>query len=218
MTDDLPADARRLPRSFYLQDSRTVARELIGKVLARRVGNAVLAGRIVETEAYAGACDAASHAYRNRRTDRTDILFGAGGYAYVFLIYGLHACMNVVAGEENCGEGVLLRALEPLRGIEIMRRARGCADPCRLCAGPGNLTRAMGITTADYGLDLCGDTLYIEDDGFLAPPALVKTSPRIRVEYADEDGLLPWRFYLAGSDCISEKAFTKRYERSGGQR
>lgn len=213
---DRAQEGRKLPRSFYLRDSRTVARELIGKVLARSVDGALLTGRIVETEAYAGASDAASHAFGNRRTGRTEVLFGGGGRAYVFLIYGMHACMNVVAGENGSGEGVLLRALEPLRGIEKMRAARGCDDLCRLCAGPGNLTRAMGITLADYGRDLCGDGLYIADDGFLAPPALVKASPRIHVEYAGEDSLLPWRFYLAGSDCVSEKAFTRKYEKSHG--
>ncbi len=218
MTDGIPAGAVRLTDAFYRRDALTVARELIGKVLARQTDGALRAGRIVETEAYAGAGDAASHAFRDRRTGRTDILFGPGGHAYVFLIYGMHICMNVVAGDSGRGEGVLLRALEPLCGVEAMRAARGGAPFDRLCAGPGNLSRAMGITMDDYGRDLRGGGLYIADDGFHVPPGRVKTSPRIHVEYAGEDAALPWRFYLAGSDCISEKAFTRKYERSGAPR
>lgn len=191
----------KLERDFYMRDGLTVARELIGKKLVHRSPEGLAAGIIVETEAYIGPEDAGSHAYKARRTKRTAIQYGPGGYAYVYRIYGLHSCMNVVAAPEERPEAILIRALEPVEGLELMMRRRGTEEVAKLCRGPGNLCQALGIGMEHYGMDLCGDELYIET--VEGPEAGVCTDKRINIDYAGEAADYPWRFLLRGSRYIS---------------
>ena len=151
----------KLDRDFYLRDGLTVARELIGKKLIHRSAAGVSGGLIVEAEAYMGAVDAAAHSFKGR-TKRTEIQYAAGGRAYIYLIYGMHICFNVTANAVDVPEAVLIRALEPVDGIELMMRRRNKKSLEELCNGPGKLTQAMGITMGHYGVALCGDELFIE--------------------------------------------------------
>lgn len=178
----------KLPREFFARDTRTVARELIGKVLVHRDGGTVRAARIVETEAYHGPNDRASHA-RFGRTARAGVMFGPPGVAYVYLIYGRSHCMNVVSGPEGFPAAVLLRGAEPIEN---------CLHSTR---GPGNLCRALAIHRAhDDGRDLTGDDLYLVDG---PPPGRIVTGPRVNVHYAGRWAARPWRYALAGSPWVS---------------
>jgi DNA-3-methyladenine glycosylase len=177
------ASRRRLPRAFYARPTLTVARELVGMVLVHRAPEGLTAGRIVEVEAYIGEDDPACHAAPGP-TPRNAPLYGPPGFAYVYLNYGLHNLVNVVTERKGCPAAVLIRALEPIDGIELMqrRRARAGAPPHRrtpetICAGPGNLTVAMGITLGHNRLDLTGGVLTIEDRGLAATE--VVWTPRI---------------------------------------
>lgn len=178
----------KLPRAFYARDTRTVARALIGKILVHRDGGVLRAARIVETEAYHGPDDRASHA-RAGPTPRAAIMFGPPGVAYVYLIYGQSHCMNVVTGPEGFPSAVLIRAAEPVEG---------CLHSTR---GPGNLCRALGIRRdRDNGCDLAGDALYLLD----APrPGRIVTGPRVNVRYAGAWAERPWRYALEGSPWVS---------------
>lgn len=190
----------KLERAFYMQSGLELARALIGKQLVHRTTEGTVKGVIVETEAYMGHNDAAAHSYRSRRTPRTEIQFGAGGFAYIYSIYGLHVCMNVVANGPGIPEAVLIRALRPTEGQALMSVRRGTEDPLRLCSGPGRLCQAMGITRADYGRDLCGETLYIEAADPVPEIAALK---RINVDYAGAAADYPWRFVWKGSPFVS---------------
>lgn len=192
----------KLPREFYLRDGLTVARELIGKKLVTRAADGLTSGIIVETEAYMGTADAAAHSYRGK-TERTKIFFGAGGFVYVYLIYGANICTNVVANAENIPEAVLIRALEPVDGVELMKIRRGKKNLRDLCSGPGKLSQALGITKNFYGADLCGDEIFIETaENFQAEVVATK---RININYAGAAADYPWRFVAAGNKFLSVK-------------
>lgn len=195
----------KLERSFYTRDALTVSKELVGKILVHETADGITKARIVETEAYKGDIDKAAHSYGRKRTGRTEIQFGPGGYAYIYLIYGMHFCMNVVAGETGSPEAVLLRALEPLEGLGLMGERRKTGRKGSLCDGPGKLCRAMGIDKSCYGLDLCGNRLYVEDDGWEPGIGQVIATKRINIGYAEEAVDFPWRFILADSPYISKK-------------
>ena len=190
-----------VPRHFYTRKSVTqVARELLGKVLYTSINNEVTAGIIIETEAYAGIIDKASHAYNNRRTARTEIMYHAGGYAYVYLCYGIHALFNIVTSVEDDPHAVLIRGILPLHGIEIMKNRKGKSllGP-KDGVGPGNITQLLGIQVGHTGLSLCNNSnpelgIWLQDEGISVLDADVKTGPRIGVDYAAEDALLPYRF------------------------
>ena len=182
----------KLPREFYLRDGLTVARELIGKKLVTNSPEGLTSGIIIETEAYMGAIDAAAHAYRGK-TERTKIFYGAGGFVYVYMIYGMHLCTNVVANAENFPEGVLIRALQPVDGVELMKIRRGKKNLRELCSGPGKLSQALGITKNFYGKDLCGEEIFIEPGKNLR----VESTKRINIDYAGEAADYPWRFVAA---------------------
>ena len=188
----------KLGREFYQRDGLTVARELIGKKLVTNLPEGLTNGIIVETEAYMGALDAAAHSYRGK-TERTKIFYGVGGFVYVYLIYGMHICTNVVANAENVPEAVLIRALEPIDGVELMRTRRGKKNLRELCSGPGKLSKALGITKNFYGADLCGDEIFIEDGENLR----VETTKRINVDYAGAAANFLWRFVAADSKFLS---------------
>ena len=179
----------KLPREFYQRDGLTVARELIGKKIVTNLPEGVTSGIIVETEAYMGAIDAASHAYKGK-TERTKIFYGAGGFVYVYLIYGRNICTNVVANVENVPEAVLIRALKPVDGVELMKIRRGKNNLRELCSGPGKLSQALGITKNFYGADLCGENIFIEP----AENLRVASTKRINIDYAGAAADYLWRF------------------------
>lgn len=190
-----------LPRSFYLrEDVVQIGRELLGKFLMTRINGVVTGGMIVEVEAYGGMMDKASHAHGNRRTNRTESMFLLGGHAYVYLCYGMYELFNVVTGKKDEAAAVLIRALEPKEGIEtILRRRKMKKLGPRLSAGPGALTRALGITRRHDRIDLCGDVVWIEDRGVVVPKNKIVESPRVGVHYAEEDAHLHWRFRIKDS-------------------
>lgn len=195
----------KLEQAFYAdKDVLKVAKALLGKVLVTEIGGIRTAGRIVETEAYNGAADRASHAWNNRRTNRTEVMFGPGGVAYVYLCYGIHHLFNVVTNVRDTPNAVLVRGLEPLEGIDRMlfRCGKQKLD-YTLTAGPGSLSKALGITTALTGRSLLGDEIWIED----APPVPKKdivAGTRVGVAYALEDAYLPYRFSIKGNPWVSK--------------
>ncbi len=188
-------------RDFYTRtDVVQVARELLGKVLYTSFDNEITAGIIIETEAYAGIIDKASHAYNNRRTSRTEIMYHEGGCAYVYLCYGIHSLFNIVTSVENDPHAVLIRGIKPLHGIEIMKNRKGKSilGP-KDGIGPGNVTKLLGIQVAHSGMGLYWNSdsevqIWVQDEGTDIPDTEVKTGPRIGVGYAAEDALLPLRF------------------------
>lgn len=188
----------RLRRDFYARDPITLARDLLGRILFYRSDDGLLAGRIVETEAYTGAADPASHAYRGL-TQRNAVMFGPAGHAYVYFTYGMHYCLNVAAERRGKAGAALLRALEPLAGLEVMR-AHGAAGPAeRLCSGPGKLCKALGLTLEQNGLDLTRGPLGIAA-GTPVPDSAVTAGPRIGITKAAE---LPYRFRVGGHPSVS---------------
>jgi DNA-3-methyladenine glycosylase len=190
-------------RSFYERPVLTVARECIGKLLVHETRGSTLIGRIVEAEAYRGPEDRAAHSFAGRRTARTEVMFGAAGHAYVFFIYGMHHHLNFVTGRAGQPHAVLVRAVEPLRGLELMAERRKMArERVELTNGPGKLCQAFGISLRHNGLDLCSGELTVLD----APrPVRVARSPRIGVDYAGEWAERPWRFFDADSRYVSRR-------------
>ena len=195
---------KKLPRAFYLRDTVSVARALLGCVLWRRIDGELLAARIVETEAYLGANDSASHARRGLRSPRNESMYLEGGHAYVYFTYGMHWCMNVVTQERDLAEAVLLRAAEPLRGVEEMRMRRPKAKKdWDLMNGPGKLCMALGIDRAMDGESLLGQTLYLTGRAAAIEEADIAVSPRIGIENSGDAALWPLRFYLRGNRYVS---------------
>jgi DNA-3-methyladenine glycosylase len=187
-----------LPRAFYLRSARVVARDLLGCVLVSRRGGVLTGGRIVETEAYLGPEDLASHAAMRPGSHR--LVYGAGGMAYVYLNYGIHYCLNAIAAPAGKPGCVLLRALEPLTGLEVMARRRGvAAEAWRLASGPGNLTRALAVSLRDNGGDLTGGPLTIEPAPDRRRPRIA-TGVRIGITRSAE---LPLRFWIDGNRFVS---------------
>lgn len=192
----------KLERSFFDRDTVTVAQTLLGKYLVRMWEGEALVGRITETEAYIGRCDKACHAYNYRRTPRTETLFAQPGTAYLYLIYGMYHCLNFVTEQEGEPAAVLLRGLEPVRGVERISMNRFGALPHQLTAyqkkhfldGPGKICKGLALTRAQNGLDLCGEELFLWDTGAPIPP--FHTGPRIGIDYAQEARDFPWRFFV----------------------
>ena len=194
-----PSRLYRHSRRFYLRPTLVVARELIGCTLVRKTRRGILAGRIVEVEAYLGRRDPASHSYRGR-TARNDVMFWEGGHLYVYFTYGMHYCCNVVTGKEGLGHAILIRALEPTAGIAEMMRNRGAAQALPdLCRGPARICQAMRITRQENGTDLCGSTIWI-GSGRNLPRLHVSRSPRIGIRRGKEH---LWRFTMTGSPFLS---------------
>jgi DNA-3-methyladenine glycosylase len=193
-----------LPRAFYLADTVDVARALLGCVLWRRIGNELLAGRIVETEAYLGANDAASHARRGHRSPRNESMYLDGGHAYVYLTYGMYHCLNVVTQERDTAEAVLLRALQPIHGTAFMKRNRPKAKrEFDLTSGPGKLCMALAVDRELDGAPLDGKTLFITPRDLDVAHDDIAITPRIGVEGAVEAAHWPLRFYLRGNRYVS---------------
>jgi len=202
---DLVAQIKKLGTSFYNRpDVLQIAKELLGKVLVTKLGSRYTSGRIVETEAYAGITDRASHAYGTRRTARTEVMYGKGGLVYVYFVYGMHHMFNVVTAEKDVPHAILIRALEPVDGTETMRERTGKSiGDISITSGPGNLSRALGLTRAHSGSSLFGKDIYIADDGFVLSQDEIVTTPRIGVGYAGEDARLLYRFIIRGNRYVS---------------
>lgn len=186
----------KLPRAFYLRDDVVeISAQLLGKVLCTKIDGNLTQAVITETEAYAGVTDRASHAYGNRRTKRTEPMFGPGGAAYVYLCYGLHHLFNVVTNEPGKPDAVLVRAGTPLTGTDVMleRRNKKTVDRT-LLAGPGSLAQALGITTEHTGLSLLDGRIWIEDHGIAVDEDSLLVGPRVGIDYAGDDAQRPYRF------------------------
>jgi DNA-3-methyladenine glycosylase len=197
---------KKLPARFYENDDVVaVSKALLGKVLVTNIDNAYTAAMIVETEAYAGVTDKASHAFGGRNTNRTKVMYQAGGVAYVYLCYGIHHLFNVVTNLEGTPHAVLIRAAEPLDGLDIMlaRRGKDKLTPA-LTAGPGAISMALGITTGLTGTSLASGTLYIEDRGIVIPEQDIAVGTRVGVAYAQDDALRPYRFWVKENRYVSK--------------
>lgn len=198
---------QKLTSGFYNRpDVLTIARELLGKIIVTRFDGELTTARIVETEAYAGVTDRASHSYSGRRTARTEVMYREAGTAYVYLCYGIHQLFNIVTDEIDIPHAILIRGAEPITGIPVMLRRTGkkVAD-FTLTKGPGNVSKALGITLAHTGDPLLGDDFYVASDGFVPAAEDIIATPRIGVDYAGEDALLPYRFIVRNNKYVSGK-------------
>lgn len=195
----------KLGFDFYQNSNVTeIAIQLLGKQIFTLINGQITGGVIVETEAYNGVTDKASHAYGGRFTERTKTMYKEGGTSYVYLCYGIHYLFNVVTGSVNSPQVVLIRAIEPAIGLEVMEQRRGMSfSQSKVCSGPGALSKALGITKDLNDKDLLGNEVWIEDTGFDVNSCDVLATNRIGVDYAEEDALLPWRFYIRGNKYVS---------------
>ena len=185
-----------LEREFYQRDANETAQDLLGKLLVHKTAEGITGGVIVEVESYIGPDDKGSHAYLNKRTERTEIQYGPGGFAYVYSIYGMHYCFNVVTNRTEKPEVVLVRAIEPIMGIELMQKRRKTDNIRNLCNGPGKLCQAMTITKEQYGYDLCSSEQEIQ----------IMRSPRINIDYAEECKDYLWRYFIKDNPYVSKVA------------
>lgn len=186
----------KLTKDYFLTDDVVaVARDLIGKSLFTMVDGQLAGGVICETEAYKGTADRASHAFGSRRTKRNEMMYREGGVAYVYLCYGMHHLLNFVTNAADIPDAVLIRGIRPTHGTELMLRRTGKRKVTPdIGIGPGKVSKLLGLTVADNGLSLCGEKLWIEDRGLVVPDNAILVTPRIGVDYAGEDALLPYRF------------------------
>lgn len=203
-----------LARDFYTRDTITVSKELLGKVLVHKTKEYSVAGRIVETEAYLGPEDKAAHSYGGRKTPRVEIMYAEGGYSYVFTIYGMYQCFNIVTERTSNPQAVLIRALEPIAGLELMaqnRYSKSYKDLSNtqnkgLTNGPGKLCKAMNIGKEQNKIDMCHkngvDDIYVYDDGY--KDFQIEASERINIDYAEEYIHMPWRFFIKGNKYVSK--------------
>ncbi len=196
----------KLPVNFYQHEVVTeVALNLLGKQLFTHIDGKLTGGTIVETEAYDGILDKASHAYGGRFTQRTKPMYAAGGLSYVYLCYGIHHLFNVVTGVEGNPQAVLIRGILPVIGLDVMLQRRNFSSlKPNLTAGPGALAKALGIDKGLNAVNLSGDQIWIEDNGILFSEEQVISAPRIGVAYAEDHALLPWRYYVKGNPYVSK--------------
>jgi DNA-3-methyladenine glycosylase len=196
----------KIPQSFYLgSDVVAISKSLLGKYLFTSIDSLTTGGYIVEVEAYNGVVDKASHAFGNRITPRTQTMYQEGGIAYIYLCYGIHEMLNVVTSIEGQPRAILIRAIEPTIGIDIMLHRRNIAvlKPS-ITAGPGSVAKALGISRKINGISLQSDALWIEDKGLNFTEEEIAAGPRIGVAYAGQDALLPYRFYVKGNIYVSK--------------
>ena len=200
-TDMQNTSLNQLPQAFYTRnDVVRIANELLGKVLYTSFNNEITAGIITETEAYAGISDKASHAYNNRRTARNEIMYSKGGCAYVYLCYGIHSLFNIVTSVEADPQAVLIRGIDPLQGIDVMKMRAGKNNlTTKSGIGPGNVSKLLGIKVVHSGISLCANNksdvkIWIQDEGIVVREDDIRIGPRVGVNYAGEDALLPFRF------------------------
>ena len=198
---------KKIDISFYKRDDvLQIAKELLGKILVTKWNGIITSGRIVEVEAYNGINDKASHSFGGRRTKRNEIMYADGGVVYVYLCYGIHHLFNVVTNSKETPHAILIRALEPIKGIdEMLRRVGKNKLDTTLTRGPGNLSRALGLFSFHSGQSLLGKDLFIVSDDFVYKKNEIIASPRIGVDFAGKDALLPYRFYIKGNLFVSGK-------------
>lgn len=198
---------KKVPLSFYSRkDVVKIAKELLGKIIVTHFDGVVTLGRIVETEAYAGIIDKASHSFGGKRTARNEHMYSPPGTAYVYICYGMHHMMNIVTNEKEIPDAVLIRAIEPLEGIDWMLQRTGKKKLDRtITRGPGNVGKALGIFKHHSGLHLLDEEIYLLDDGQKIPDENIGSSKRIGVESAGEDALLPYRFFVRKNKYVSGK-------------
>lgn len=198
---------KKLSKSFYQRsDVLQIARDLLGKILVTKWNGAITSGRIVECEAYNGILDKASHAFGSRRTNRNEIMYAEGGVAYVYLCYGIHHLFNIVTNKKDTPHAILIRALIPMEGVELMLERTGKKQfDNTLTRGPGNVSKALGILTKHSAQSLLSKTIFIAEDNFILNKKDLAVSPRIGVDYAGEDAKLPYRFYIKGNPFVSGK-------------
>jgi len=206
-----------LPRDFYTRAGvLTVARDLLGqRLVVPAPDGSRVAGVIVETEAYRGPADRASHAYGGRRTRRTETMYSVGGTAYVYFVYGMHHQFNVVTAVADVPHAVLVRALEPTEGVALMRERRRGAPDRDLTSGPGKLCQALGIDRALDAADLLGPTVWIERGERPLPRTAIARGPRVGIQYAEEWAAMPWRFWIRGNPFVSRASAAERASRRG---
>ena len=197
----------KLPETYYHNtDVVALSRDLIGKYLFTRIDGVTTGGYIVETEAYNGAFDKASHAYGNRKTNRTEVMFRQGGIIYVYLCYGIHEMLNIVTSTEGHAQAILIRAINPTEGIEAMlQRRKMLALKPNITMGPGSVAKALGISRMINAQSLQSDVIWIEDRGLTYDNESIAAVPRVGVDYAGDDALLPYRFYLKGNPYVSKR-------------
>lgn len=206
---DMEISYRKLPASFYLQDTVAVARQLIGKLLVRKIGGQTLSAIICETEAYTGFSDKACHSYKGK-SERTQVMFEQGGRAYVYLIYGMYSCFNITTREQGVPEAVLVRAACPVEGIEQMKQLRQRKKQIKslsernLLSGPGRLCDGLGITREQNGVLLTGEELFV-CEGIEVPVQQIAATRRINIDYAEEARDFLYRFVDTKSPCLSVK-------------
>jgi DNA-3-methyladenine glycosylase len=207
----------KLPRRFYTrEDTLQVARDLLGKLLVVPAPDGSrVSGAIVETEAYMGPEDKGSHAFGNRRTKRTEPMFGEGGHAYIYFVYGMHYQFNVVANVKDVPHAVLIRAVEPVEGIEWMKVRRGMEYGVNLTNGPGKLCQALGIDLGLNTMDLTGDRIWIEKRGITVAPESILSGPRVGIDYAEEFVSKPWRFWVEGNRFVSRFKSPRKLSSAG---
>ena len=195
----------KLPLSFYQRDNAVlVARELLGKHVYTNIDGQLTGGLIVETEAYQGPEDRGSHAYNNRRTPRNETMFSAGGVVYMYICYGIHDMLNIVTGTEGSSHAVLIRAVEPRIGVDIMRERRNVFnEDARLCRGPGALAKALGLVKSHNGISLLDDKIWIEDKGVTIEENDIIASARVGMNFDGPYKTIPWRFYVRGNKNVS---------------
>ncbi|WP_293742287.1 DNA-3-methyladenine glycosylase [uncultured Pedobacter sp.] len=193
------------PEYYQNEDVVSLAKDLLGKVLYTKIGEEITAGIIVETEAYFGVKDKASHAYGGRRTRRTETMYGEGGVAYVYLCYGMHHLFNVVTSVKDDPHAVLIRGIEPILGLEIIEQRRNMSRlKGAISAGPGSAAKAFGIDKTFDAKNLSGEEIWIEDHGIRYAEEDIAATPRVGIAYAKEHALLPWRFFIKGNKYVSK--------------
>jgi DNA-3-methyladenine glycosylase len=202
---------RKLSKNFYSRDNvLQIAKELLGKILVTNRHGIITAGRIVECEAYNGVMDRASHAWGGRRTRRNEMMYAEAGTAYVYLCYGIHHLFNVVTNKKDIPHAILIRALEPVKGLEYMLKRRNRKKPdYSVTRGPGSVSEALGITVADNGISLLSKEIYIADDGYAPDKKCIGRSPRIGVEYSGAAAKYKYRFFLKGNLYVSGKKMSR---------
>ncbi len=195
----------KLPLDFYRQpDVVSVARQLLGKHIYSNIGGRLTGGIIVETEAYRGPDDRGSHAFNNKRTPRNEMMYKAGGVAYMYICYGIHDMLNIVTGTEGISHAALIRAIEPVVGLDIMCERRGIFDnKIRLCQGPGALAKALGLSKLHNGADLQDDQIWLTDEGLSYTDDQVIASARVGMNFDGPYKTIPWRFYVKGNAYVS---------------
>lgn len=193
------------PEYYQNEDVVSLAKDLLGKVLYTKIGEEITAGIIVETEAYFGVKDKASHAYGGRRTQRTETMYGEGGVAYVYLCYGMHHLFNVVTSVKDDPHAVLIRGIEPMLGLEIIEQRRNMSRlKGAISAGPGSAAKALGIDKTFNAKNLSDEEIWIEDQGIRYAEEDIEATPRVGIAYAKEHALLPWRFFVKGNKYVSK--------------